>query len=59
MGWKKVIRKILKEIETTWEGIKSEALGRWAGRKSMLSHNEGHKELLIVLLEVNNSNKFE
>jgi len=35
MGWEDVIRKYLQETETSWEGLKMEALNRleWRRRK--------------------------
>ena len=36
-GWEDVIKKGLKEMETSWEGVKREALNRLVWRRSVLS----------------------
>ena len=35
--WKDVLKKDLKEIGTSWEGVKSETLNRLGGRRSVRS----------------------
>ena len=37
LGWKDVVKKDLKEIETFWDGIKSEALNRLRWRRTVRS----------------------
>ena len=37
LGWKDVINKDLKEMGTSWEGVKREALNRFGWRRSMRS----------------------
>ena len=35
LGWKEVINKDLKELGTSWEGVKREALNKLGWRRSM------------------------
>jgi hypothetical protein len=37
LGWEDVIKKDLKEMGTSWEGVKREALNRLGWRRSMHS----------------------
>ena len=37
LGWEDVINKHLKEMETSWEGVKREALNRLGWRRSVRS----------------------
>jgi len=37
LGWEDVIKKDLKEMEATWEGIKRKALSRLGWRRSVCS----------------------
>jgi len=37
LGWEDVINKDLKEMGTSWEGVKREALNRLGWRRSVLS----------------------
>jgi len=38
LGWEDVIKKYLKEIETSWEGVKREALNRLGQRRRRCSY---------------------
>ena len=35
LGWEDIINKDLKEMETSWEGVKREALNRLGWRRSV------------------------
>ena len=37
LGWEDVIKKYLKEMGTSWEGVKKEDLNRLRWRRSILS----------------------
>jgi hypothetical protein len=37
LGWEDVLKKDLKEIGTSWEGVKSEVLNRLGWRRSVCS----------------------
>ena len=37
LGWEDVINKNLKEMGTSWEGVKRKALNRFGGRRSVCS----------------------
>ena len=57
LGWEDVINKDLKEIGTSWEGVKREALNRLGWRKSVrscagLRRLSAAIELLVVVLTV-------